>query len=134
MSDIVRINGRAYTRSRAIALGLISEAGTTAKEFVVVPPAKPTKLGRPKGSVNKVRTPGPILSQTDPVDDIIASIPVLPPIRPTKKIKPLVPQNVDAGVPITDPDTLAEIVARTNEIEAARLAKLASADGTASGE
>jgi len=125
MSDIVRINGRTYTRSRAIAMGLIKrtedplsvEAKIAKGQLVRTEPVKSTatesvatakpRRGRPAGSVNKPRITTPIVDKTD--------VNVIP---APKRIAPLVPQNIDhSGTPITDDATLAEIAARVVEFE-----------------
>lgn len=119
-SDTVRINGVMMTRSRAVALGLIDSAGNATKAAEAVQPK--VKRGPVSNAARKVAREADVVS-TDALGN--PDVPMTKDGRlKVKRIKPLLPKNVDAtGAPIEDEETLAKIAAETQAKEAAAKAK-----------
>lgn len=107
-ADTVRLpNGKTLTRGRARALGLIDKNGDlTEKALADSQVAK--QAARAQRSAEWRKSQG--------LPDVELNEDGTP--KPTKRIEPLKPGNVDHdGNPITDPDLLAQIAARTAAIE-----------------
>ena len=113
-ADVVRINGRVYTRTNAIARGLISGDMVKALPDPVATPPGPAVLTRAQKAVatRAANLAAKLAVVVEPTEDGDK------PVRKSKGIKPLRPQNVDhEGKPVTDEETLAKIAteAEANE-------------------
>lgn len=122
-SDTFKLpGGRVITRRRAVAIGLIDEAGNHLK---VIPDSTAARVlqreerakawtERQAQGGRRRRLPGATEGPATTEDGKM---------RVKREPKPLKPQNVTPeGEPITDEETLAEIAAKTEAIEAAKAA------------
>jgi len=103
-SDIIRLpNGKTVTIARARALGWVDGEGN----FTVLLPKSYREQAEQQRAERRAQW-----RRTQRLDEPV------PGVAP-KVIEPLRPQNVKDGEPITDEALLAEIAAKTAEIEAA---------------
>ena len=122
-ADVVRINGRVYTRTNAIARGLISKEPYGTAEVLPDPaeaPPGPAVLTRAQKAVatRAANLAAKLAVIVEPAEDGDK------PVRKSKGIEPLRPQNVDhEGKPVTDEETLAKIATETHLVVAGEIVK-----------
>jgi hypothetical protein len=112
-SDIVTINGKTFTRSRALAQGLIDAKGEVTAKADSLFGGNREKTSQPVKNRDRKAAREAIEPETTSDGKLVAR----------KKVEPLKPKNVKDGKPIEDEEELAKIAAKTAEIEAAAKAE-----------